>query len=274
MNPRGYPPNNQQQNPSPYPENPRFLPQNLAENQPSAIFPTNNQFPSFSYSRDSRSRSHSRDITPQNKQYQAYDIEKKNQQDPLYYKQPSQPYYGGPYKNPAQQEFEQNLQRNQFMQPFAYENERKRMEMNEPGLTIPVNYEYERRVTANFNRSPSRNVYNNEGFVQENRGEYYERPKMLMGNEGGREGSLYNSQLKNSQNLNYFNELTGFEKLFANHTITMIPRFYNKGAHASETEVIYEFFPGEIKERRHFPGPPLFFFSTKNEFCSKYCLTY
>lgn len=260
------------------------------KNQMNELRLPSNNLSSFSYSRDSRSRSHSRDPTPINKQLQMQrNIEQKNQMDDLYYKQspyvpqrqnPEYSPYMDPYSNSKQNNPYQEP-RNPFHQPFAYENERKRSSGMNDNEMYPVNYEYEKRVTANFSRSPSRPVYQDEYSDNRMRGynngnpnpAFYEKPKMLY--DSRNEQNLMSS-LRRSRDPNSFDyPQTGFEKLFIANTITMKPYFFPHSGYGSSDiyDLCYNIYPGEVTRGRNISEPPLFTFMYKHGFCSKYCAT-
>ena len=210
--------------------------------------PVNNNLP--------RSRSHSRDPPPYGSPYidpRVKGIERGNSNDPMYYKEP----YQMPPSRPQYQDYER-------------------------GGDAPF-YEYEKKASANFNKIHSNSLgmdYRQNDFNYppvDNRGyDYRENPVMPL--EDRREypkRAGIDSPLRRSRGPMVAYPQNGFSKLFynLNHTITMKP-FFQRKTRDSEVELFYNIYPGEVSRlANEIREPPMFTFTYKQGFCSKYCLT-
>jgi len=217
-----------------------------------------------------RNRSHSRDPPPNPNYQNSYNnqpmanIERSHSFDPLYYKDPfPQQQSTNPYNNRPRPPYQDYEHQGSGEPPLYYEYEKKASEnfknihSNSFGMDYrPNDFNY---PPDNMNRGDPRNPRDNLGMNYDDRREFN-----MMPNE---------HPLNRSRDRFKSYPETGFEKLFFANTLTMKPLF-NQRRSNEDLDVFYNIYPGEVaRDARSVVEPPLFTYTYKYGFCSKFCLT-
>ena len=253
--------------------NPMYDPRTLGSNQNQNMLDPPS-FVSNPLSSKSRSRSHSKDIQAQQYNYpnqnrpRTKSIERDNQNDPLYFRDPFPvPMPSNPYNQ----------------QPNYYDRPKKAGNRNPPPYNEEPNYGYEKKMTANFNNVKSnsihdedyrKNDYNYSGrkFNMEVGSPYRDKPEMVDERRNHDSRNSFRKSRSRGEPFVDYPEF-GFEKLFVANSITMKPHFSVK-EYSNDFELYYYIYPGDISgKNKNITIPPLFIISYKHSCCSKYCLT-